>query len=486
MLLCFGYQSVSQVDNNYNCKKAYAEIMAMRFDDAENYLLEEKKAEPENVYPYYLDNYLDFLKIFISEDEQVFDEYENNKSNRIKLIESLPETSPYRNFFLANINLQWAFARLKFNEYFSAAIEINRAYRLIEKNHEKFPDFYPNKITHGVLKIMIGLVPENYNWLLSIVSMEGSVEEGTQELYEILSLSKSDSKYAYLKNETLFYLGFIELNINPDPNKSKLLLKEILPMADTSLLFAYLSLNILTKTNQNDQAAIIFEKIQDTSDTYYPFYYLDYMYAEFNLKRMELEKARTYYAKFLKNFKGKNYIKDAWRKSAWTYLLQNNIEMYQQALAMVESEGYDEFGSDKDALSEYKKAIIPNINLLKARLYFDGGYFFRSNSVLINMDKSNLSFEEDMEMKYRLARVNQSTNAIPQAKSYYKSVVISSELTDNYFPANSALKLGEIYEIEDSLEMSKLYYQKCLKMNFSQYENSIKAKAKEGLRRLIN
>lgn len=107
---------------------------------------------------------------------------------------------------LGNIHLQWAVARLKFKEYFTAAIEINKAYRLLEKNSEEFPNFLPNNISLGVLHIMIGMIPEKYHWILSIVSMEGSVVEGREELTMVLEQSNQNKTYNYLKTETLFTL----------------------------------------------------------------------------------------------------------------------------------------------------------------------------------------------------------------------------------------------------------------------------------------
>lgn len=483
LLLITIYQGFSQVSNSPNCKHAYKEIMSLKFEQAEKYLMAEKKLFPENVYPIYLENYIDFLKVFISEDEEIFDSSENNKQQRINIIETLSDTSPYRNYLLANVNLQWAFARLKFKEYFSAAIELNRAYRLIEENTIKFPEFYPNKITHGIIKIMVGLVPEKYNWILSIISMEGSVKEGTDELYDVLKLSAADTNFSYLKEETIFYLSFIELNINPDKSKSLILLEEILPLADSSLLFAYMSVNILTRTAHNAEAEILFKKIQNR-DEYYPFYYLDYLNAEFYLKQLDTENARILYSKFLKNFKGKNYIKDAWRKMAWTYLLEGNTEVYKHILSNVGTQGYGDVGKDKEAMREYESGEIPNIDLLKSRLLFDGSYLAEADSILKLLNETNFDFDQKLEKTYRLARINHQLNNINKAKSLYKSVVLNSELTKNYFPANSALKLGEIYEIEDSSGMAFYYYQKCTKMNFDQFENSIKVKATEGMRRV--
>ena len=477
------FQSIAQTSNSTNCKKAYFEIMSLKFEDAEKFINAEKEVFPENPYISYLENYIDFLKVFISEDEEIFDQADNAKANRMEIIESISITSPYHNYLLANMNLQWAFARLKFGEYFSAAIEINRAYRLIEENTQMFPEFYPNKITHGVLKIIVGLVPEKYNWILNIVSMEGSVKDGTNELYEVLKISKSDTNFAYLKEESLFYLGFIELNVNPNKANSIKLLTEILPLSDSSLLFTYLSINILTKTGQNTQAAILFNRIENR-DGYYPFHYLDYLHANFYLKSLDAENSKKYYSKFLKNFRGKNYIKDAWRKMAWAYLLEENNDGYRHILSNVATQGNADIGIDKEAQAEYDLGKIPNTDLLKARLLFDGFYFQEADSVLNLINESNLDFDQKLEKTYRRARIKHSENRITEAKEFYKNVVVNSELTTNYFPANSALKLGEIYESEDSTTMAYYYYKKCTEMNFHQFENSIKAKAKEGMRRV--
>lgn len=457
--------------------------MSLKFEQAHKFINAEKTASPDNAYTAYLENYMEFLKVFISENEEILDSAESTRPQRMAMVEGIPYSSPYRNYLLANMNLQWAFARLKFKEYFSAAIEINRAYRLIEENTHKFPDFYPNKITHGVLKIMLGLVPEKYNWILNIISMEGSVEEGSEELYQVLEISKTDTNYAYLKEESLFYLGFVELNVNPDKSKSVILLNEILPLADSSLLFAYLSINMLTKTGQNEHAAILFNRIQDR-EGYYPFYYLDYLNANFYLKSLDTENARKLYSKFLQNFEGKNYIKDAWRKMAWTYFLEGNTDVYRHILSNVATQGNEDIGVDKQAITEYELGKIPNAGLLKAQLLFDGHYFSMADSVLKLVDETNLDFDEKLEKTYRHARIKHSENKITEAKAFYKNVVISSELTTNYFPANSALQLAEIYELEDSTTMAYYYFKKCSEMDFDQFENSIKAKAKEGMRRV--
>ena len=60
----------------------------------------------------------------------------------------------------AEINLQWAANRLKFGDYFTAAFEINKAYRQIQENNKKYPNFIPNK-KFGTGYISLGVYHNN-------------------------------------------------------------------------------------------------------------------------------------------------------------------------------------------------------------------------------------------------------------------------------------------------------------------------------------
>lgn len=473
----------AQIEINDNCADAYRDILSLKFKSAEKLIAKEKTNNPDNLYPYYLENYIYFLKVFISEDENNFKKFDELKVNFKSKIESLPDSSPYKNYLLANMNLQWAFARLKFGEYFSAAIEINRAYRLMDNNVSDFPSFYPNHITHAVLKIIVGLVPDNYKWILNLVSMDGSVEDGKAELYNMLKAAQKIDEYNYLEYETLFYLGFIELNINPDKQNSLKLLEQIEPLSDKSSLFNYMTVNILTRTGQHARAQKHFENKFPDSE-YFPFWFMDYLRADFYLKEMKIDSSRKYFKYFLDNFKGRNYTKDAWRKLAWTYLITDKVDLYKQNMQKVSKVGNTDIGMDKEAQFEYEEGITPNKYLIMARLYFDGYDYQSADSVLNLIENSNLDFDQMLEKKYRRSRIYHESGKEEYAKPLYKSVSLASELTLKYYPANSALKLAELYESQDSLKLAKYYYDKISEMDFAIFENSIKSKAREGSRRV--
>jgi hypothetical protein len=472
-----------KVELNDNCKDAYQNILALRFNAAHQKLEAEKEINPNNLFVPYLENYIDFLTVFISEDEEQFDWLEDNKSKRINTIKKLSDTSRFKKYMLGNIYLQWAVARLKFKEYITAAIEINKAYRLLEANAEEFPAFVPNNISLGVLHVMIGMVPEKYQWLLNIISMKGSVEEGRRELEYVLEESNRNETYHYLRTETLFYLGFIDLNIKPNAGQLAFLLSELALNRKGNLLLSYLSINILMRTGKNDSALFVFDENMEP-DGYYPFYYLKYLSGECHLRKLDGDGASKDYHVFLSNFNGRNYVGDAWRKVGWSALIRGDSATYRNEMNKVIEFGNDDVDIDKEAKKEANAGIVPNTELIKTRLLFDGGYYIKADSVLNEISMVSLHAEEKIEWYYRRARVAHELGNIGQAKSYYNETIEIGSWSDRYYAGNSCLKLGGIYEMENNKTKAIYYYNLCSDLKFDEYENSIHAKAKAGLERV--
>lgn len=463
--------------------EAYQAIMALKFEQAEKIISEEKVNHPDNLYFIYLENYMDFLSLFLSEEKAMFDELEPYKSKRIDQIKKLSKTDPYRNYFLGNIQLQWAVARLKFSEYFTAATEINKSYRLLEENQQQFPDFVPNKISLGVLHIMIGMIPEKYHWMLNLINMHGSVEQGREELNFVLLHASTNDTLAYLKDETLFYLGFVDLNIKPNEAQLDFLVSELESSRNENMLFTYLLANILMRTGKNDAALELLTEDVNHAE-YYPFFYLDYLTGECYLRKLDTDQAIESYQSFLENFKGINYIKDANRKIAWCYLINNEDDMYFEQLKKVSETGYEEVDVDKEAEKEAESNLPPRADLLKARLLFDGGYYQKTDSLLAAVAITDLNAEEQTERIYRLGRSADQQNKKKEAIGFYLQTIESGKDMESYFAGNSALKLAELYEREGQVQKALFYYQLCLDLDFDEYETSIHSKAKAGLDRL--
>ena len=77
----------------------------------------------------------------------------------------------------------------------------------------------------------------------------------------------------------------------------------------------------------------------------------------------------------LVQFKGKNYIKEAYQKMGWNALIAGDMSRYKFYMERVKLYGDDVIDDDKQVPLEAESGIPPNVTLLKARLLFDGGYY---------------------------------------------------------------------------------------------------------------
>jgi len=168
-------------------EEAYTYAMSLRKSKALEKIKEIKTTDPNNLMVLHVENYIDFFDIFINEDKTEFDKLERNKNLRLEQIEDANVKSPYNRFVRAEITLQWALARMKFNERFTAASEIYSAYNLLEKNVAQYPDFLLNRkslsILHALAESLPGIVRK-------VFGVDGSIQQGTAEINSLTELNR--------------------------------------------------------------------------------------------------------------------------------------------------------------------------------------------------------------------------------------------------------------------------------------------------------
>jgi len=486
VLISFSGIGQYSYDFNENCREAFSSIISLKFDEGKDLLEQEKKIHPDNNIPYFLENYIYFLTIFIGEEEADFEKYDDQKDDIIDRLKDGDEDSPYYRYCLATVNLQWAVARSKFKEYFSATIEINRAYRLLEKNDDEFPDFLPNLINLGLLHTLIGTVPDNYNWLKRLVGIEGTIDQGVNEILKILDASMTQEEYEHFKPECLFYLSFIQINLMSTKEKAldylSMIEKDSSNMENPLAIYA---ISRIYMDNGLNDKAIEMLLSRPTGDNYYPFYYLDYLTGKAKLHRLDAD-ANTYFFKYVTNFNGTNYIKDSYQKIAWYYLMKGDKIKYQEYIQKVTKFGKEVVDADEQAQKEAERNNPPNPYLLRARMLFDGGYYENSLNELIENHSAGFleNSRDSLEYTYRIGRIYDDWGEPEKSIPYYKKTIDNGAESEYYFAANSALKLGMIYENKGDFEKAGYYYDEAQSMKNEEYKNSISQKAKAGEQRV--
>ncbi len=467
---------------NENCIKAYNSILSLKLNEGNQIIAAEKKQHPNNKIPYLLENYSEFLKVLTSETNASFEQFKINKSKRIDIIESAEENSPWYLYSLAEINLQSCINRFKYQEFVTGAYELQKAYKLLEENKKKYPSFLPNDKSFALLYGLIGMVPEQYKWALSSIGLKGNVQEGI-EMLESLRLKLPNSSYAYLQTESIFFLSFIQMSLESKPNVFETVMKNTASIPSSSLMKTYICAVVAGRTGHNDEAIEILSN-RPRGAAYTPFFHLDYLLGLAKLNRFD-EDAVNYFEAYLKNYTGNFNIKDAYLKIAWYHLLKGNIDKYKAYTGLSKVRGQAISEKDKEAMNQASETHAPEISLLRARLFYDGGYYTKALEAIKEKKLENIPLTKDkLEYLYRMGRIFQAMGKDDQAIVFFVAAMNKGEELTYYYAANSALQLGFIYEKKKDFNKAAAYYLKATKMKNTEYKNSIESKAKAGHKRV--
>lgn len=464
--------------------EAYHKVMSLRLEEAKVDIAKIKRDDPENSIVYFIENYIDFFTVFINEDKSEFKRLERNRIYRLRQIRKGDRKSPYYLYCQAEIKLQWALARLKFEQYFNAFNEISSAYQLLKRNEKKFPEFVANKKSLGILHAMIGTIPDKFKWGVKLLGgMTGSIQQGKKEIEETLIYARN---HPFLfEEETLVMYAFLMLHLKDDMNEAWGIIQNGKLNPKTNPLVCFAVGNIAMRTGRNDKAIEILEN-RPQGNQYAKFHFLDYMLGLSKLYRLDRD-ADFFLKKYLDNFHGQNYIKEAYQKLAWHALVHGNEIEYVRHIKFCKTKGAKIIGGDKSAEKEAKSNVIPNMTLLKARLLFDGGYYNRAFELLNSKTVTDFNKQKDrLEFTYRLGRVAHNTGEHDNAIIYYQTTIDTGKNASYYFACNSALQIGRIYEYRKDIPNAKKFFNLCLSINPSEYKNSLHQKAKAGLNRLNN
>jgi hypothetical protein len=408
----------------------------------------------------------------ITEDKEKFSEYEDHFTARLdrKTKTNIPDDM----FLQAEIRMQWAFVYLKFGHEFDAALNLREAYLTIAEIKRKFPRFLAIKKTSGLLEVMIGSIPQKYNWVLNLLNMEGSTKAGFEELE---SIRKSDSHLAF-EAQLIHALiqGFLL-----QTSEGILELKNVLETHAKNRLALFLGSALAMKNAQSELALSMLDSLDQQSEGL-SIYFADYLRAEIYLHKGEYLNSISSYRWFINNYRGQNCIKDAYYKIGLCYWLNGNTNDAQATFKVAKSLGREASEADKHAARSLAEKELPHIQLTKARYAMDGGYYEQATQILESIQAKDIPSRRDqVEYNYRKGRLAHKLNDIPNAKRHYLESITLNGDEPWYFAPNACLQLGYIVWEEGNLALATNYFNKALAYNKHEYKNSIDSKAKSAI-----
>lgn len=457
-------------------KEAYQLATSLRIEQSQQKIRAIKLQDPNNVLVYYIENYIDFFTVFIKEEKSAYLKFLKAKDQRLELLAQADPASPYYLFCQAEIILQAATVKLKFDDNVSAAHDVFKAYKMLEENKKLFPDFLENKKSLCIIYALADSLP---SWIRKLLGIKGSIGQATTDIKSLADKALLENNM--YKDEIVAIYSYILFYVNQQKAESFKLFDAYHCDHKTNPLIAFLKATFAQKSGNTPLAVRILEE-RPKGSTYMDFYYLDYLYGKYKLYNLEKD-AHIPILKFLNNFKGRHYIKEAFQKLAWYHLVVKSDKVaYNKYIQMASLSGVALIDEDIQAMKEAEYTQPPDPILLKSRLLYDGGYLSKAKNILtINAQKYDHG--HDGEFYYRLGRILDGLKNYTEALYYYDKTISKSD-PKKYYSCSAALHAGIIHENNNKLQKAENYFIKCLSLNPDEYATSLHQKAETALQRV--
>ncbi len=479
-LLTPGTHANPVYDFNDNCRNAYNAVMQLRVQEASRLLAIEKHSNPSNLVPVMLENYIDFFELFFNEDPAAYRRYQGNYQRRLELLSSGPENSPYYLHAKSVVHLQWAFIQVKFGKHWDGGWSFRRSFLQSRENNRKFPGFTPSLLYVGAMETAAGTIPDGYKWLSGLLGIKGSIDAGIKKLETFIN-DKEPLSELYRDEAIFYYLYLRNYVLNDRKGVFQYLQDHSFDLVNNHL-FAYMAANLSINNQRSAKARSIISAINRSAEYLQtPVWDLEMGYAKLYM----LDKsAGAHFERFIRDFRGRYYVKDALQKLSWYYYLQGNRQQAQRYRDMILEKGTLDTEADKQANKEAQTKQWPNPLLLRARLLNDGGNNREALALLHGKTIDDFERREDkLEFAYRAGRLFDDLDNEEQAIRFYKLALSLGEKRPEYFAARAALQIGYIFEKKQLCDEAGIWFRKCLEMKDHDYKNSLDQKAKAGIMR---
>ena len=346
------------------------------------------------------------------------------------------------------------------------------AYKNVYKNLDLFPDFKPSLKMDGFFNTAISNLPPFVKWAASFFGVSGDLDYGFNLLYENYESQKNIK--GINAESALFIILSAKINKTPE------LVYDFSNSLDSSIsqtfIHSYFRANIAFRIGKNEEAMNTMKNMDVGNNSSAAVIY-NYMYGKILLRKLD-PNAGYYLSRYLSNLEKKEYLKEMNYNLALFYLTNNDPEKYREYCEIVRDEGMDINERDREALYDASLDYFPDVNLVKARLLLDGGYYDRYGLAMDSFDTNNFSvLAYKLEYTFLGARFNAVNNNINMAIEQFNEVIEKGHDEDYYFASEAALRLGDIYYSMGDKNIAHDHYQKSIKLYKKDYYEYIEDKA---------
>lgn len=460
-----------------NLQQAFSELTRGRLQPARQLLA----AEPDrpNGIRIFLDDYADMVALLASDDDRLFAQLASREATRLNQLDALDDDSPYQRMLLAEVRLHWAFVKLKFGKEVAASWQVIKAYKLLAENQRRFPSFLPTYKSLGILRVMIGSVPDSYAWVARLLGLRGNIQQGMADLQR----AQQDLTF---RTEARLAELLIRAYVLRFTAADEVALRRFVEESPDNLLVRFFAATTAMKNAQSEQA-LAWLTTRPVGMAYVAVPVIDNLLGDIYLQKGHYPAALTHYQHFLTTYRGQNFVKDTHYKRFLCHWLAGDEAPARAELPRVLAAGRTTVEADKAAqkMAETYLKTYPNARqrvLMQARLASDGGFLEQALALLKPYTEASFqTVAERAEYQYRLGRIVQKQNNLPAAIAAFERAMALSQPDQLSFGATAALQLGYVYQQLRNVPKARQAFELALSYKRHEYKNSVDNKARAAL-----
>jgi hypothetical protein len=461
------------------CCDITTQILDLKTVTAKKNIHAQLQLNPENHYLYYLDQYADFVQLLVAPNEERYETLKTNYETYREIMDDKDTDSPYYLFILSTMQLQLSLTRMKFGETWSGARLAYKSYRNMQRNIDRYPDFYGNKKLRGLFNVMLKNLPP---FLRTVATLFG-VRPGRESTFNLLSAYKEDIKdKPGLSTEASIFIALSYL-LDKKNEEAFLYISSLEETHFKVFLVRYFYGTMAYHTSRNEKALSAFKSlsIEECEVTFYPYYFL---YGKILMNKLD-PSANTYLQTFVDETSGIDYLKQAYLYLAFYYLMDDNQLKYMESMLNVERLGDDKTERDRDALADSRRGYAPDTTLLKTSLLVKGGYYQEAEEVLLTYPLfNNIFLPYELEFNLLKGQIQEGLSNPADAIVLYLKVIADGADEKQDFATRASLHTAQIYEKEKEYDRALKYYEMARDLYRSEYYESLEGLAKKGIERM--
>ncbi len=453
--------------------RAYDLVFKFQFKKAKTILDSLSSKDPDNLVPFYIQSDVDLIQFMNTERSEDKARLFNHYDNLFKKVSDLPKSHPRRAGLLGELYLKRGFVHLSSESSLSAAMDIYRSYNLYETAYRQDSLLSSNMLGWGIMQLVMGAIPENYQWYASVVGLNGNIAKGKRILNRLSQSAKGNSMDLL---HARFTTAYVTLNVEVE--------QEVLVTEQEALeypLFLFLKSEYLTRSGKGQLAIDILTRVKKGKGNL-GLWYLEYSFGK-TLVRNRSDEAENQLLYFINQYPGQNYLKSAYLYLSWHFLLQGDESSYLLYTKEIKAKGKAFVGADKQAV--FESQVRPHPNLLQVRLAFDSGNLEKAEKMLesINPHLFSSTLNNQLWHYYRARIYERKGNALQAIDEYQRTVKIPFDSRTYLVPA-SHIRMAELYLSKGELEKAEIHFNASLEYNNYPYAASYQRQAKSALKTL--